>query len=398
MTDSSHEGWRYCVGADENGLGPRLGPMSVTAVLARVSPNGEKVIKRKPRGGLAKRLGDSKGLVAHGDCSLAEAWTRALVARGNGKHRRDASPDDVLDAVTLDDRSALTKPCPKDVKPQCWRTDGETFTDPEEMGDMLKVVSRDLDRLAKRGVQIVAVRSVVVCTRRLNEAVAIGKSRFVVDLNAMERLVLAFRDMAGQDVDAVCGKVGGFGEYGKVFGPLSGRLHAVLQEGRARSAYRFPGVGEIAFVRDSDASNMLVGLASLVGKYVRELMMHRIVHHYQQQVADLPVVSGYHDPVTAQFVLSTEALRKRRKVPHDCFERDAIGPPSSKKATKKKKANAKQQSLLGVPAASTATKPRAKQAISKQAISKQAISKQAISKQAISKQAISKQAISKQGS
>lgn len=317
---------RYLIGADENGLGPRLGPMSVTAVLARVTPNGDKVMRRKPRGGLAKRLGDSKGLVAHGNVALAEAWARALVARGCGTHRRGDTPDEVLDAVTLDERSALTSLCPGHVEGQCWSTRDEAFTDAEEMGDTLSLVGKDLDRLQRGGLEIVAVRSVVACTRRLNDAVSAGQSRFVVDLHAMERLILAFREIAGQDVDAVCGKVGGFGEYGKVFGPLAGRLHAIVEEGRARSCYRFPGIGDISFVRDADASNILVGMASLVGKYIRELMMDRIVRHYRVDNAALPWASGYHDPVTDRFVVATEALRKRRQVPGDCFERTCLGP------------------------------------------------------------------------
>ncbi len=327
---------RYIIGADENGLGPRLGPMSVTAVLARVTERGDKAVRTKPRGGLKQRLGDSKGLVSHGNIALAEAWTRVLVERGHGKHRDAATPDELLDAVTLDSRVALTEPCPKHVTGQCWETEGEDFTAPEEMGDTMKLLRKDLDRLHKRGVEIVAVRSVVVCTHRLNQAVAEGKSRFVVDLHAMERLILAFRDLAGEEIEAECGKVGGFGQYGKVFGPLGGRLHAVMEEGRARSAYRFPGIGDIAFVRDSDASNLLVGMASLVGKYVRELMMERIVRHYQRADPELPVVSGYHDPVTNQFVLGTEALRRKRRVPNSCFERDKIGPPSGPAASKSK--------------------------------------------------------------
>jgi hypothetical protein len=159
-----------------------------------------------------------------------------------------------------------------------------------------------------------------------------GQSRFVVDLHAMERLVLAMREMAGQEVRAVCGKVGGYGEYSKVFGPLAGRLHAVLEEGRARSAYRFPGLGEIAFLRDGDASHLLVGMASLVGKYLRELMMDRIVRYYGPSVSDLPPASGYHDPVTAQFVVATESLRRRRRVPGDCFERTRLEPAKRKTA------------------------------------------------------------------
>ena len=143
------------------------------------------------------------------------------------------------------------------------------------------------------------------------------------DLHAMERLILALREIAGSEVDAVCGKVGGFSQYPKAFGPLSGRLHTVIEEGRARSAYRFPELGEIAFVRDCDAENMLVGMASLVGKYLRELLMGRIVQHYRAIDDTLPTASGYHDPVTKNFIVGTEALRQAREVPLSCFERHA---------------------------------------------------------------------------
>ena len=35
-----------------------------------------------------------------------------------------------------------------------------------------------------------------------------------------------------------------------------------------------------------------------------------------------PDVSGYHDPVTARFVDRTALVRKRRKMPDRCFERE----------------------------------------------------------------------------
>ncbi|WP_433930032.1 hypothetical protein AB3662_39660 [Sorangium cellulosum] len=56
----------------------------------------------------------------------------------------------------------------------------------------------------------------------------------------MDRIILKLGSMAGAEVFAVCGKVGGFGKYGSVFGPLAGRLHLVVEEVRARSVYRFP--------------------------------------------------------------------------------------------------------------------------------------------------------------
>jgi ribonuclease HII len=317
----------FALGIDENGLGPRLGPMIVTAVMAEIDERGARVIARKARGGLAQRLGDSKGLVAHGNVTLAETWTRALVARGAGRATRGDCPDALVDAVALDDRAALTFPCPDGLESQCWNVEGERFEEDDDTRALRRTIDRDLDRLEKRGVRIAAVRSVIACTKRMNDDVDRGHSRFVTDLHAMERLILALRERSGEELDVVCGKVGGFGSYGKVFGPLAGRLHVVLEEGRARSAYRFPSLGTIAFVRDADERHLLVGLASLVGKYLRELLMARIVRHYQAADPQLGIehASGYHDPVTTRFMVATEALRQKRRVPDDCFVRRKLG-------------------------------------------------------------------------
>ncbi|WP_437674407.1 hypothetical protein [Sorangium sp. So ce131] len=311
---------RYRIGVDENGLGPRLGPMVVTAVLSRVTEAGWQTAGRAPRGALAQRLGDSKQLVAHGDVSLGEAWARALVARGCGRAGPVSSVGELLHAVSLEDGAALRAPCPSHVEEQCWSEDGEAFAAPDKL---LRAIGRDLDKLAEKGVEIVAVRSILICAKRMNDGARAGKNRFVLDLHAMERLILELRALAGVDVFAVCGKVGGFGKYGAAFGPLAGRLHLVVEESRARSAYRFPGLGEIAFVRDSDASDLCVAMASMVGKYVREAMMGRVARHYQRAVPGLHGASGYHDPITSAFIKATRLIRSAREIPDDCFERRA---------------------------------------------------------------------------
>ncbi len=322
-------GPRFRIGADENGLGPRLGPMVVTAVLARVTPAGERVVGRKPRGALAERLGDSKAMIAHGDVALGEAWARALAQRGCGRvpfaGGPGATPDELLHALAADDRATLRAPCPGHVEAQCWSAAGEAFVAPDAM---VAAVAADLDRLAKKGVELLAVRSVILCARRMNEGLDAGRSRFALDLHAMERLVLELRALAGADVTAVCGKVGGYGKYGDAFGPLGGRLHNVLEEGRARSAYHFPGVGELAFVRDADATDLGVAMASMVGKYVREALMARVVRFYRAEQPELPDASGYYDPVTTVFMDATALSRARRDVPDRCFERRGAAPQS----------------------------------------------------------------------
>ena len=308
------------IGIDENGLGPRLGPLIVTAVVARTEGAGHERAHRKPRGAMRQRLGDSKKLVVHGDTALGEAWARAIARRmGLPEPGR---PEDLVRALSLDSAAELRAPCPSDHADQCWNPQGESFAADE---DLVQTVSGDLDRLAAQGIGVLRVACVVTCVRRMNEGISRGLTRFHVDLHAMERLALDARERAGNDVIVTCGKVGGFNRYSSAFGPLGGRLHAIAEEGRKRSEYSVPGLGSIAFVRDADDSHLLVSMASLVGKWVRDLLMARIVRYHREDHPDLPDASGYHDPVTTRFVNATRLSRGRRGITDDCFTRRAWG-------------------------------------------------------------------------
>lgn len=305
----------FHVGADENGLGSRLGPMIVTAVLAEADEQGERFLGRKLPKRMREDLDDSKRLMTHTDVSLGEAWARALT----GDTAR--SPAELFEQLSLEGTGKLREPCPRTASAQCWTERDEAFcATPEQRARVQKHVAT----FAARGVRILEVRCSVICTGQLNENRARGVNRFVSDLHAMERLILGFSRRAGAPLHAVCGKVGGIGAYAKFFGPLAGWLHATIVEGQAESAYQFPKLGRIRFVRDADERAPLVMLASLVGKYVRELFMTRIAQHYPGGRDDpsLPRPSGYHDPVTAAFVARTALVRKQRRVPERCFERD----------------------------------------------------------------------------
>ena len=298
------------IGIDENGLGARLGPMVVTAVLARVDEGGARMLSRRLPKAIRSDLDDSKRLVSHADFGLGEAWARAVVA--------DApDPSALLAALLHESNEVLRAPCPSHVEDQCWNVGGEGFVASDEL---CQRVARHLATLAERGVEIVKVRSSVLCTKRLNDAKERGVNRFVADLHAMERLLLSLRAEAGQKVHAVCGKVGGITEYEKFFGPLSGHLKTALEVSSKKSSYYFPTLGEVTFLYDADARDPMVMLASLIGKYVRELLMARIVRYYREAPEDKGA-SGYHDPHTHAFVERTALLRRERKVPSQCFER-----------------------------------------------------------------------------
>jgi ribonuclease HII len=97
---------------------------------------------------------------------------------------------------------------------------------------------------------------------------------------------------------------------------------ATAAESQALSTYLVDGVGRVDFTRDADASHQLVSLASLVGKWVRDTWTARVIAHHQLASPNAPVASGYHDPVTQDFVRKTAQARRLTLFPDGCFRRD----------------------------------------------------------------------------
>lgn len=302
----------YRLGVDENGLGAWLGPLTVTAVCAEVTTAGEARLARKLGARLAADLDDSKKLVAFGNHGLGEAWARALYPDA-------ASPSELLEKLSRQASGVLQQRCPSSNLPQCWSVRQAHFqTDAKVVARLRK----HLGTLEKQGVTVLSATTEVVCVSQMNSERKAGLNRSTSDLHAMERLILHARERVPGKLTAICGKVGGMGDYSRFFGPLSGRLHAVIRQERAHSAYHFPGLGDVHFVQDADALDPLVMMASIVGKFVREMLMGQINGFYQSQVSELRGCSGYNDPVSQQFVVATNKVRKRLRIASDCFERD----------------------------------------------------------------------------
>jgi ribonuclease HII len=303
---------RTRIGIDENGLGSRLGPLVVTSVFASTSDETSRKLDEGLISPKCALLDDSKRLVSHHDVRLGEAWARALAGD------EVTSPSQLVEAFSLYPKSQLQTACPSHVKSQCWAAQVPAFAASSELVD---AVREQLATLNNLGLCVQGARTALICTRSLNEQLALGNHRFLVDLHAMEQLVLEQHERAKTRVIAVCGKVGGMADYTKFFGPLAGRLHTVVEQTKHTGAYDFPGLGLLRFEQDADAKDPLVMIASLIGKYLRELFMARIAGYYSSDESRANRPSGYHDSVTNAFVEATTLVRKQRRVPFDCFER-----------------------------------------------------------------------------
>jgi ribonuclease HII len=302
------------VGVDENGLGPLLGPLVTTAVsleLKRYRPEHHAEVGR------ALGIDDSKATAGFGQMALAEGLALALVEALTGALPTDI--DALFEVLLLDAPATLRVPCPRGSRPQCWSV---PLALPCFGGDV-RAGREVLRKLGKAGLRPLHVRSALACTGDLNTRLRKGQSRVEVDLELMERLVLDARDKTGEDLRAICGMVGGIRNYLARMRHLPLRGITAARTPRPTLAFEVQGVGHVRFEIDADANHLPVALASMVGKYVRELAMERQNRFYRQHDDSLADVSGYHDPVTQRFILASTSLRASLGIDDACFRRQA---------------------------------------------------------------------------
>jgi ribonuclease HII len=309
------------IGVDENGLGPILGPLVTTSVSIQVARYQSARLSH-----LGRELGidDSKATAAFGRMAVAEGLALAVLEAAHG-----SLPSDVeafLSLLLLDTPELLRTRCPGASLPQCWSI---PISLPCFGGDV-EDGRRTLQTLARRGVHVLRAKSAVACTRFLNDRLGEGQSRVEVDLELMERLVLDARAHAGEDVYAVCGMVGGIRNYVEKLRHFPREAVKARRASAGTLAYDVSDVGQVRFEIDADQNHFPVALASMIGKYLRELWMLRHNRFYQARDPELIDVSGYHDPVTRRFITASATLRKELGITDACFLRDSAKQQESR--------------------------------------------------------------------
>lgn len=303
------------MGVDENGLGPRLGPLVATSVALELPSYRRAAISRR---GLALGLTDSKETGGFGRMAFIESVALALIGQVT---TTPATSNGLLKSLWPGSTEALRARCPNDqTAAQCWHVDVAlpAFGGDVAYGAML------LKKLSGRSdLSVVDVRSRIACAGILNAKKRNGTNKLAVDLALFEELIAAVEARHGAPLLAVCGMIGGIRDYATRLGRYGGDRPRRLRERRGQRRYAIRDLGEVRFEVDADARHLPVSLASIVGKYLREVSMLRIGEFYRDSVPGLPLASGYHDPVTRRFIELTKPSRRRLGIADDCFRRRA---------------------------------------------------------------------------
>lgn len=305
---AAYDAWRkgspstHWVGLDENGLGPRLGPLVVSAVALELS-----LERSRPQWmRLGRKLGidDSKQRGSFGHMRRLESFALGLLAR-LGRYPQDFSQ--LLGALHTD----VERPCPEHGA-WCWAVPVSLpcFGGNAAEGAIV------LDALEAQGATLRGAQSHALCAAELNRLRAAGCNRYRADLDGMCTLLRQIR-LSGACIDA--GLVGGIRDY---LPQLRGHFTDAVEEERSRGLSRYSVAGaQLSFALKSDQHALPVAMASMLGKYLREVWMRALNLALMAHGLSQAPVSGYHDPKTRAVLIEAPRRRLRQLAAPDCLER-----------------------------------------------------------------------------
>jgi hypothetical protein len=293
---------RLLIGTDEAGYGPNLGPLVVTATGWRVPENVAAADLWTEFDRCITRVR------CDGDSRLHVADSKQVYSPGSGL--------ECLEVPVLSFLGTVTGRLPNTVRELGRLIAGETFdveypqepwhdgseaslpveSSPDHIAEWMSELSAAMNRL---GIQLAAVRTRVVFASEFNRLADAAGSKGAIVSHSTLQLVRELCDLYpdAASVQVVCDKHGGRNRYDELIaGHFDDQFVFRVVESRERSTYRC-GRAEFCF-RTKAEELMPVALASMVSKYIRELLMKQFNQFWQRHVPGLKPTAGY--PVDAR--------------------------------------------------------------------------------------------------
>lgn len=289
------------VGIDENGYGPLLGPLVVTATLLEVED--EKLL-------LKGNLKESKQVFLSGE-KMSDGEILVLSFYLHLKKHKPATPQQFLADLILpidDNCNSPLSICSPQFRLPHWCDDDAI--DEGLATQFLKEV----------GAKLVEIKSISLCPAQFNKR-AKNISKAQLDYLLFETLILHMRNQYPEKrILFLCGFIGSTKNYSQFFYNLASEEWEE-ESNNAEVRYVFPNWGEIRFIKDGDKLYFPIALSSLVGKYIRELFIEQLNIIIKEHIQGINHTSGYPNTQTNEFITKTSKLRAKLGIPESCFIR-----------------------------------------------------------------------------
>jgi hypothetical protein len=296
----------WIVGIDEAGYGPNLGPLVMTSVACRVPERLWDVDLWHVLRPAVRRHADAEdGRLLVADSKLIYSTTRGLGALETGVLATllyDNVDESLTSLPTPTLSHVVERLCPAahaDLRGEPWYA-GAIALPVEAQADVYhRAAVRFRRACGRRQIAWGIVRCVVVCPARFNALLDQWGSKGAVLGHGLAELLAHNHepDDSAEPVHFLIDKHGGRNTYAAMIQQaLPEGMVVAREEGMDRSRYSVLGLKRdvrLTFQPRADAEHFCVALASMVSKYLREILMREFNGFWQTHVPGLKPTAGY---------------------------------------------------------------------------------------------------------
>jgi ribonuclease HII len=297
----------WLVGIDEAGYGPNLGPFVMTLVACRSPDHGCLWNSLKSHVRRADEEADERLIVADSKQVYSSAGGFDELEKTALAVNPHPTLAQLLESLAIDDMPQLRQ--------EAWFA-GDTALPCAIDADALGAACKSWREASEAaGVRFAYIRSVIVAAPRFNDLIDRWDSKSAVLSVALTELMRScLSETDAEPMRFVIDKHGGRNTYSALLQHACGDgMVTAEEEGRARSVYRVQGLDrpvQVLVTPKADVEQFCVALASMISKYVRELLMREFNRYWLTHVPDLAPTAGYPNDAPRFFEAIRPAMKK----------------------------------------------------------------------------------------